>query len=102
MSTPPHPLKAMAANRARLIAEKQRLKAEYERRAAEIDDEIRQIDDAMNVVSAAIQPYLCPDCRGSGNRRVCDAAGDMDDEPCPTCKGTGIDPHMKINGDAGA
>lgn len=93
-----NPIEAMAVNQARLVTEKHRLKTEYERRAAEIDDEISKIDSAMEVVNAAIKPYLCPDCGGSGNHRVPDAAGQMENRPCPTCKGTGIAPNKKDGG----
>lgn len=33
------------------------------------------------------QTATCPDCDGKGETRFCDAAGDMDDEPCRRCGG---------------
>lgn len=86
----PDPVKAMMANRARLVSRKRQLEEDHKRAVAEIDDEIRNIDMAMATVKKAIEPYLCPDCGGSGTRRVPDAAGQSEDRPCPSCKGTGI------------
>lgn len=34
--------------------------------------------------------YICKRCHGSGTVRVCDAAGDFDDDVCPVCHGTGV------------
>lgn len=31
---------------------------------------------------------VCPNCDGLGETRFCDAAGDMDDEPCKSCGGS--------------
>ena len=32
----------------------------------------------------------CPSCKGKKTERYCDAAGDMDDRECETCKGHGV------------
>lgn len=88
----PDPIKAMMDNRARLVARKRQLEEDHRRAVAEIDDEIQNINRAMETVRKAVEPYLCPDCGGSGSRRVPDAAGQAEDRPCPSCKGTGIAP----------
>lgn len=93
MPAMPNPAEALSQRKRALCARKSRLKADYEQAVREIDDEIREIDGALKIMAAAVKPYLCPDCGGSGNRRVPDAAGQMGDTPCRACKGTGINPN---------
>ena len=81
---------ALAAKRRRLAQNKQSIKADYDRQCREIDTEIAEIDSAIKIVNKAVEPYLCPVCRGSGNTRHCDAAGQMEDVECSACHGTGI------------
>ncbi len=83
---------ALATKRAQLTVRKQRLTAEYNEKLKEIDAEIARINDAFAVIDDALKPLLCPRCNGDGTIRVCDGAGDMDDEACPDCGGTGIKP----------
>src|SRR5262245_23642963 len=51
-------------------------------------------DDAPRLVYAdwldehATDSAVCPNCDGRGETRYCDAAGDMDDEPCGQCGGS--------------
>lgn len=63
---------------------------EHEIKLAEIDKEIENERQAIERINEAIAPLLCPGCGGKGTERYCDAAGDMDDRPCPHCKGTGV------------
>lgn len=81
---------ALAARRAELVRRKAALKADLEKKIKEADDLIRQLDDAMAVIEQAVAPYKCKACGGSGSIRRCDAAGQMEDWPCPDCRGTGI------------
>ena len=90
MSDMPNPVTALNARRRALCNRKAQLKTDYDRSVAEIVSEIADIDKAMETMRSAIEPYLCPSCGGSGNHRVPDAAGQMEDKPCRACKGTGI------------
>lgn len=80
----------LTERRAGLCRQKGALKEEYERRARKIDEEIASIDNALHIVEEAVKPFVCPVCKGSGNGRRADAAGQMEDCPCSACKGTGI------------
>ena len=80
----------LAYNRARLVLQKQKLEENYRKQKQEIQLQIDDIDNAIKVVNDALGPYLCPICKGTGIKRICDCAGDMEDEVCPDCKGTGI------------
>lgn len=80
----------LAYNRARLVLQKQKLEENYRKQNQEIQLQIDNIDNAIKVVNDALGPYLCPNCKGTGIKRICDCAGDMEDEVCPNCKGTGI------------
>lgn len=88
---PIDPIKALAAKRASLVSYKHKLQEDCNRQIREVDSDIASIDAALEVVRKAVEPYLCKACGGSGSRRQCDAAGQMDDVPCDACKGTGID-----------
>lgn len=76
--------------RAALIQRKRDITASYNAQIREIDTEISAINNAISVINDAMKDYLCPNCRGYGTVRICDAAGDMDDNTCPICKGTGV------------
>ena len=66
-------------------------------------DEIEGLrDDALKKVKEEYDPQIfklgiaiehlrliCPTCNGTGSERYCDAAGDMDDRDCVSCKGSG-------------
>lgn len=80
----------LCSKRARLIKEQRDLEHEYEARRAHIGHELQMINHALEVINEAVEPFLCPKCHGTGTVRVCDAAGDMDDETCPDCAGTGV------------
>ncbi len=80
----------LSARRARLIARRSEIKREAEQQVSRLDAEIADIDKAIDVLNAAVKDLLCKRCNGSGTIRVCDAAGDMEDETCPVCKGTGV------------
>lgn len=79
--------------RHRLAEEKRKVQRECEIRVKEIDYEIGKINSAIEVIEKAMEPYLCPVCKGTGNTRRADAAGQMEDWECEACKGTGV----KIN-----
>lgn len=63
---------------------------EYVRGLHNLKEEEERIDAALEVLANAVPPYLCKLCYGSGTVRVCDAAGDLDDDVCPVCHGTGV------------
>ena len=50
----------------------------------EYDPKIYQLGLAIGNLES-----ICPSCNGSRTERYCDAAGDMDDRDCSSCKGTG-------------
>ena len=78
------------ARKLKIAQRRQALEEKYQRDLQDLREEEKQIDAALEVIANAVQPYLCKRCHGSGNIRVCDAAGDMDDEICPVCHGTGV------------
>jgi len=83
-------ISALSVKKARLAERKRQLKRDFDCQIAEIDAGIREVDRALQTINGAIQNYLCPVCRGTGNVRKCDAAGQMEDVICPHCNGTGI------------
>lgn len=88
----PNPIAAMTATRAALMDRRAAIKREYDGKLAAVDAEIKGVDDAIRIARDSVAPYLCTECGGSGNRRVPDAAGQMEDRPCKACKGTGYKP----------
>lgn len=86
----PDTINMLAIKRSRLLEQKRKIKEEYDRKIHEIDQEIKKINNAMQIIEDALKDYLCPRCKGSGEIRMCDAAGQMCDETCPKCGGTGI------------
>ena len=81
---------ALSKKRQRLLSEKREVAEQAQARIAEIDRELSHVDKAISTINEAIKGYLCQTCGGSGTVRRCDAAGQMEDEECPACKGTGI------------
>lgn len=81
---------ALSRKRTRLVERKRRVKTEADQQIAEIDREIAEVDKAIGVVNEAVKDILCKTCGGTGSVRRCDAAGQMDDDTCPDCKGTGV------------
>ncbi len=61
-----------------------------EEQCKEINIEIQNIDKAVSLINDAITPFICPRCKGTGEVRKCDAAGQMESVKCTYCKGTGI------------
>lgn len=80
----------LVRNKGKLILQKRNLDLEYKEKINVIQKQIDDIDKAIKIINDALGPYLCPKCKGTGVKRICDCAGDMDDEICPDCKGTGI------------
>ena len=78
------------ARRIKLCSLKKSILDDANRQVKEIDAQIADLDKAKEVINKAIEPYLCKYCKGTGTIRVPDAAGQMDDEPCGACNGTGI------------
>lgn len=83
-------MSALAAKRAKLVHYKQEIQADAQRKTSDIDAEIKAIDRAIKTLNDAVKDYLCPVCKGSGNVRQCDAAGQMEDVKCSACNGTGV------------
>jgi hypothetical protein len=81
---------ALTRKKARLVERKGRIMDDCRSQVREIDAEIADVNKALDLIKEATKDLICPVCRGTGNVRKCDAAGDMDDEPCSACKGTGI------------
>ena len=69
---------------------KRKAQADADRQIREYDAEIKNIDRAISQINEAVKDILCPACGGSGTTRRMDAAGQMEDWPCPRCKGTGV------------
>ena len=86
----PDVVSLLCTKKARLIKEQCDLEKEYQAKKAHIGHELKMINDALVTINSAIERFLCPRCHGTGTVRVCDAAGDMDDETCPDCKGLGV------------
>lgn len=86
----PDYMMALTRRKTAILERKRRLHDDYLKQVAECNHEIADIDKAISMVNEAVKDILCPRCNGSGSIRVCDAAGDMDDERCPSCCGTGI------------
>lgn len=74
----------------RLRRRKQEIQDEAKRRVAEIDAEIQNVQKAIDTAEDAMKDIICPVCKGTGNIRVCDAAGSMEERMCGFCHGTGI------------
>lgn len=85
----------LSTRKLQIAQRREELQKEYKRDLQELKEEEERIDAAFEVLANAVQPYLCKRCRGSGTVRVCDAAGDFDDDVCPVCHGTGV---QRMNG----
>ena len=81
---------ALAKRKERLVARRHEVFSTYLRETDAIDAELKEVDSAIRKVNEAIQDYLCPVCNGTGEMRVCDAAGQMESIFCTECHGTGI------------
>lgn len=86
----PDIISALAQKKARIIAQQRDLENRYNSEKMHLAHELNLINQALETINNAVEQYLCPYCKGTGFIRVCDAAGDMDDERCPHCKGTGV------------
>lgn len=73
-----------------LYSRRRELQVRYEREMHEIDAELNRVQEAIDTINRAVVPLFCPICHGCGQVRRCNAAGDMEDERCPACGGTGI------------
>lgn len=80
----------LSARKLKIAQRRQVLTEKYQHDLQELREEEKQIEEAFAVIAKAVAPYLCKRCHGSGTIRVCDAAGDMDDDVCPDCRGTGV------------
>lgn len=81
---------ALVQKKSRLCERKRAIKADADKQIKQIDIEIAEVDRAIETLNQAVKDYLCSDCRGTGSVRKCDAAGQMDDDICPRCHGTGV------------
>ena len=80
----------LSTRKLQIAQRREELCEEYQRDLQNLKEEEERIDAAFEVLANAVQPYLCKRCHGSGTVRVCDAAGDFDDDVCPVCHGTGV------------
>lgn len=80
----------LSTRKLQIVRRREALHEEYKRGLQNLKEEEERIDAALEVVANAVMPYLCKRCHGSGTIRVCDAAGDFDDDVCPVCHGTGV------------
>lgn len=80
----------LSTRKLQIAQRRETLHEEYKRDLRKLKEEEERIDAAFEVLQNAVQPYLCKRCHGSGTVRVCDAAGDFDDDVCPVCRGTGV------------
>lgn len=86
----PDVISLLTQRRRGLYSRRRELQVRYEREMHEIDVELIQVKQAMDTINRAVVPLFCPTCHGCGQVRRGDAAGDMEDEQCPACGGTGI------------
>lgn len=86
----PDIISALAQKKANIIKQQRDLENKYEAEKMHLGHELQLINQALKTINDAVERYLCPSCGGTGTIRVCDAAGDMDDETCPACQGTGV------------
>jgi len=84
-------ISALSQKRTKLYQKKREIELEAQQRIREIGNEISDIENALHILNDAVADYLCPDCKGTGSVRKCDAAGQMEDVTCPRCHGTGVD-----------
>lgn len=63
---------------------------DYKAKIEDIDSEIKRINEVVKYIEDLTQELICPRCKGTGEERYCDGAGDIDDRECPLCHGTGI------------
>ena len=80
----------LSTRKLQIAQRREALHEKYKRDLQQLKEEEERIDAAFEVLTNAVQPYLCKRCHGSGEVRVCDAAGDFDDDVCPVCHGTGV------------
>lgn len=79
-----------------------RLKKENKRLESNKEDIIKKRNTELELIEKEIEKnqividfftndkYICPSCKGTGEERYCDAAGDMDSRQCSNCNGTGV------------
>lgn len=71
----PDVILALSQKRSQLYRRKLKIEQDMQQQIKDINYEISVIDNAINTLNNAIADYLCPDCRGTGSVRKCDAAG---------------------------
>lgn len=81
---------ALTQKRSHIIAKQRELDVKYNADKSHFAHELELVNEAIRVINNAAEQFLCPKCHGTGTVRVCDAAGDMDDDVCPACKGLGV------------
>ena len=78
----------------RLDKEIDAMKKRHEEELAPLLDNRAKLETSIVTIKNTINHIVCHRCGGSGTIRVCDAAGQMDDEiDCPDCRGTGVITH---------
>ncbi len=81
---------ALTKKKARLYESRRSIELDAAKQINQVNLEIAEVEKALKTLNDAIKDYLCPRCKGSGSIRVCDAAGQMEDDTCPVCNGTGV------------
>ena len=82
--------KALYKKREALQNEARAIEREAKTKIEEIKTRIHAVDAAIETVNEALKDCVCPMCHGTGTVHHCDAAGQMESEPCKDCHGTGI------------
>ena len=80
--------------RTALVQRRRAIEDDFKRQMEEVNSEIRKVDEAISTLNEATKDFLCHRCHGTGEIRRCDAAGQMEDWPCPDCYGTGVKPNQ--------
>ncbi len=81
---------ALTRKKQQLLRQERSIREDADRRLAEVQAELKTVNNALQTINEALANVLCSYCNGTGSIRRADAAGQMEDWPCPRCKGTGV------------